>query len=462
MSMPSNPLTLDSLTLLKTWFTQQWPSVDQRYVTISVDAINSQLVVASLDVGTDGTPGIYGGTGHLPYTKVDLSQTVVYPMTYDGPWPTTYRLFKAYMQTRYGFVFEQSEFTIPGNTTQTPLVDADTLDAAPDANTGEILLVAAASAARWQTNSQLPVIIAPSNGPARLPALVDTNRVASLQWLTDKGATVDATALSIFLKLVGWWDWSTGDYSDRHHGWETTAIIAPAADGGQPVGQIVPGFNGKGLAFQTRYTPAVNGFRGGEAWSGGGTGGLNVDDVCGSEMSIVGWFKSTDYLYAPLFGRGLVLSSGAIDPSATFGLYLGTRLGGVGHVQMTYPAMNSGGQMNGYYLFSAKAVDFHDGNWHYAGIQIDGASADLYTEGTLDQTASMAGMTFVSLNDYYPSLRQSLVMWASLDSSFSTYGSSTFSVTALFKKKLTPQEHAWLYNSGQGRSYDDLVAAAGV
>lgn len=464
MSMPSNPFLLDSQTLLTNWFTQNWPSVDQRYVTLTIDAVNSQLVLTSSNIGTDGTSSIYGGTGHLPYTKSDVSQAVLYPVTYDGPWPTTYRLFKGYLLQRYGLVLENGEFTLPGNSVSTPLQDTDPMDAQPGANSGLIALTAATTAARWLTGTKFCVVLAPSNGPVRLPALIDTNRVPSLQWLTDRGSAIDPVALSIFTKLVGWWDWSVpgplGTYLDRVSGITTTMQFSPASDGGQPVGQIVQGVNGKGQAYQSRYTHGVNGVQGGYGWAGG-PGSLNIDQVCGSTLAMVSWFRSTDTQMTPIFGRGFVTGSGGIADPASFKLSMNDRFGDQGKVQFTCGCVTPQQTNNTLYLISNKATNFRDGNWHYGGIQVDTLSADLYTDGTLDATAPMSGNLLRLLTQAYPG-QQSMLMWDSMEGAFSQYFTGAVSNTALFNQKLTPQEHAWLYNNGQARSYDELVAAAGM
>jgi hypothetical protein len=162
-------------------------TIDERYVKYSLDAPNSRLQIQALLQGTDGSTGIYENNASCTYAKANLGVLVPYPVVYDGAWPTTYRLLKTYLQSRYGFLLEDGEFTIASNLVTTPLQADDAVNATPNPMTGEVALTAVPASGRWKTGTSLRLVIAASNGPTRLTALVPTSVTPQLAALTDVG-----------------------------------------------------------------------------------------------------------------------------------------------------------------------------------------------------------------------------------------------------------------------------------
>lgn len=469
---PLQPLYNTALdTVVSLFHSQLTVPLDDDNVSYSLDPTAGTLTITSLDVTATGKVGEYINAATFDYGKADLSAILPYPVVYDGAWPSTYRLLVNYLKNRFGFVLEENEFTIPGNSVATALMFDDVIDAPSDGTNGEITLVAAASSGRWIAGSKIRIVMVPSNGKVLLPALIDgySTKRASLKQLVDSTMFVDAIALSIYAKLVGWWDWSVEDpaYSplqpyqliDRTGKWPYYAGLWPAADGGQNAGRIDTNGVG-GSEFIGRFTPTVNGYNGGFSYTtvsqvvSPGKASLDIDAVCGDQLAMVTWIKTSLPQSAAILGRiGLY----TYYADTTDRLHLA--LSGTG-LNFQYPLIN-GGVTTAETLACTANTNFADNQWHYIAAQIDAESAEIYTDGAINGS---------QLNGSAGTLRPTLstngdkgsLIWSKDPGAGDRTFDGAVSTTMLFSAKLTANEHAWLYNGGAGRSYDDLMAAIGL
>ena len=163
--------------------------LDQRHVDFHIDAVNSRLIMTAREVATNGDYGIYYNAMEMPYLKASLLKVLPYPIVYQGPWPTSFRALRLNLQARYGILLEEGEFALLPNSA--PLVDGSPLSGEPNPDSGVVALTALPASGRWLSGTTLRLIVAASNGPTRLKALVDVDRPADLSTLTYAGPPLD-------------------------------------------------------------------------------------------------------------------------------------------------------------------------------------------------------------------------------------------------------------------------------
>lgn len=144
---------------------------DETFVEFSLDATNAVLHVQSLERSATGAYGKYSGSASLSYQKVALETLVPSPILYAGQYPILYVQFAQWLFQAYGIVLEDNEFVIDGGPTD-PLIANTMMSFKPGDETGQLVLRALPTSARFVAGSKLRLLMAPSNGPAWLQGLI--------------------------------------------------------------------------------------------------------------------------------------------------------------------------------------------------------------------------------------------------------------------------------------------------
>ncbi len=181
---PSSPLALTGLQAVIALLRQRLRKpLDEEHVEFELDAVNAELIVRSLERSVKGDYGKYSGEARLSYQKLNLNTVLPYAIHYTGEYPTTFLKLRQWLYETYQLQLEEGEFRLPGNA-DVPLTNNVVVNLPPDPQTGEIALVARTQSGRFIAGSTLRLIVSPSNGPIRLPALVPSGIKGDLAWLS--------------------------------------------------------------------------------------------------------------------------------------------------------------------------------------------------------------------------------------------------------------------------------------
>lgn len=184
LSLPAQDAILGQL---KEVYANQPQQLDiiNRWSDFTVDAPNSQLLLASRAMSTDGLIGMYSGQVTFPYRKRPLNTLVPYPLIYPWDWHSTWTLFATYMQETYGILLEDNELSLDNNSVTGPLSGTARLDALPDATSGRITFRALPSSGRFTANSTLQIRLTAKGAPVPLQSVLHLDTGLNLTALTD-------------------------------------------------------------------------------------------------------------------------------------------------------------------------------------------------------------------------------------------------------------------------------------
>lgn len=240
------------------------------------------------------------------------------------------------------------------------------------------------------------------------------------------GGAVDPTALSIYNKIVAWWD---------HSG-----SVAPLADSGSGgYTQVSAGGAGTTTADSTAIASGlgtcIHANNSGMILNAAHATALNLNN----DFSIMQWFQR-DAGPQPTFPKLLGKYTDEANGKATYALFVNTSTNKV------IFRFNSAGN----YYDATGATSISSGVTYCAiGTKLTTGS-EFYLNNALDATQASGGTPDTGTS----ALRNGAVVG---NDSLVGY----FSVAALFSPALTSTERAYLYNSGNGVSYAALAAAAG-
>lgn len=165
----STPATLD--------FLAHWCDV-------TVQAEASTVTVTTRAMSKEGLIGPYVGSLVMPYSKRSLNDLFPYPFVYEIDYPTTFVMLATHLNSRYGVLLEDGEFTLDGNTQTTALSNTDPLDAHPTA-LGEIVFRATAHSGRFVQGSTLTLRLTSPGQPAPLGTILALPTALDFHSLTD-------------------------------------------------------------------------------------------------------------------------------------------------------------------------------------------------------------------------------------------------------------------------------------
>lgn len=156
-----------------------------QWVNLTVDAPNSQVTATSRAISKDGLVGQYIGTVTFPYEKRDLNLMLPFPFVLPLDYPTTFVMVATYMQEHYGIFLEDGEFSVDGNSIPGALSGTDTIDVAPDAQTGYVTLRAQPTSGRFTTDSLIQLLLTSPTVKVPLKTLLKLDSKLDLHLLTD-------------------------------------------------------------------------------------------------------------------------------------------------------------------------------------------------------------------------------------------------------------------------------------
>lgn len=147
--------------------------LDPDFVQYQLDTTNAILTITPLAQAADGRQGIYQSSVVFEYDKVDLASVLPQDIVYGETYPIDYDRLKLYLKSSYDYLVEDGEFSIVGDSTNTPLTAGATIGVDPDPVTGKIALQATPGAGRWLQGSQFPITIT-------APGALDSARLIQL------------------------------------------------------------------------------------------------------------------------------------------------------------------------------------------------------------------------------------------------------------------------------------------
>lgn len=183
----NNPLRYTALECVRELYRDRLTILlDEPHVDFAVDAVNSQVVIRSREIATNGQLGKYIGEHRRPYQKANLNLVVPFPIVLPSLYPATFMQIAQSLRTLYGVVLEEGEFSQASQPTLA-LLNNDLINTPPNPANGEVELTALPSSGRWVTGSKLRLIAAHPSLAVGLPTLIDGSQIPSLGVLTDAG-----------------------------------------------------------------------------------------------------------------------------------------------------------------------------------------------------------------------------------------------------------------------------------
>lgn len=146
--------------------------LDERFIQLSLDKENSELIIASKDESTDGQVGGYRGSYRWKYRKANLSVTCPNPLAIQIEYPTNFRELRNRLLSRYQFLLEENEFSLSPNGVN-GLTDDSTINIDLLEEYGQLKLFATANSGRFLLGTELTLIVLQPNERMPLRALLD-------------------------------------------------------------------------------------------------------------------------------------------------------------------------------------------------------------------------------------------------------------------------------------------------
>lgn len=388
------------------------------WTTPTFDPSVPSITYVSQAFSTSSLVGQYVGSMTFPYLKRDLDTIFPIPLVYRDPYPTTFVKLQTYFLDYYGVQLDDGEFAIAGTTT--PLSGTDAIDIAPDATTGWVTLVALEASIRFTEGSTFKVLPINASVPtpmARLFTLDGDIRVATLTDHFDTPPPIVLTpAQSVYEKLT-----AAGAYFDLH---EASGPRADALGNFQLtiVGSITTDEGPRGSG-DVAMAQTASGYA-----SCAVPANSNLDVPNGATGCCLfgwSWFSNSSTLaYLAAIGSGTAKLSSYV--------YNGNVVAFQGGVTAYQPAPTASA-------------------WHFYVTWIDPA------DGLIRLSVDNGPTVVSSTAPTPPAVGDTYFAVASLDGTYEMFPSRSSRWGYIRGGILTADERTWLYNSGSGRDFAEIM-----
>lgn len=155
--------------------------LNRNFVNLTLDAVNSQLVITPRDGADSSSTSPYRGEYRWSYTKVDLDSLIPYALSLETDYPLTYRALRQQLLTRYQINIAEGEFSLtPGGA---GLRNDDTVNTPLQDNYTNIQIYARPESARFRTDSSIRLTFIQPTRRVPLRALFDSSHRKDLETL---------------------------------------------------------------------------------------------------------------------------------------------------------------------------------------------------------------------------------------------------------------------------------------
>jgi len=155
--------------------------LDRNLVEITVDAVNSQLVITPRDGADSSTTSPYRGEYRWSYTKVNLDTLIPYALSLETDYPLTYRALRQQLLTRYQINIAEREFSLTPN--GPGLRDDDNVNTPLQDGYTHVSIYARPESARFRRNSTIRLTFIQPTRRVSLRALFDSSHRKDLETL---------------------------------------------------------------------------------------------------------------------------------------------------------------------------------------------------------------------------------------------------------------------------------------
>lgn len=158
--------------------------LDRTLVNLTLDPINSQLVVTPRDGADTSTTSPYRGEYRWNYVKVNLDTLIPYALSLESDYPLTYRALRQQLLTRYQINIDEGEFSLtlggPG------LGNDDLVDTPLQDDYIQVRIYARPESARFSAGSTIRLTFIQPTRRVPLRALFDSDHRGDLETLKDR------------------------------------------------------------------------------------------------------------------------------------------------------------------------------------------------------------------------------------------------------------------------------------